>query len=150
MDDTALLAELARLDDPVYAEYPGGWVHWDQDAAEAQFLRLVETLATRLECPTRKGMPSSRDPADARVRECTLCYVTGAYIQDASFHGEILLPQALLTAETRERLIQSLSRLLHKTDQTSESCGRQEQSSQSGAVAAEALGRLHRRWTRQA
>ncbi|HEX8995027.1 MAG TPA: hypothetical protein VF812_03245 [Ktedonobacterales bacterium] len=99
MDDTALLAELARLDDPVYAEYPGGWAHWDRAAAEAQFLRLVDTLAARLECPTREGMPSSRDPDYDQVREHTLCYETGAYIQDASFHGEILLPQALLTTE---------------------------------------------------
>lgn len=99
MDDAALLAELARLDDPIFAEYPGGWAHWNQAAAEAQFLRLVDTLAARLGCPTRQGIPSSRDPDYDRVRERTLCYETGAYIQDASFHGDIRLPQAAQTAE---------------------------------------------------
>ena len=99
MDDAALLAELARVDDPVYAEYPGGWTHWDQAAAEAQFLRLVDALAARLKCPTREGIPFLRDPDYGRARERSLCYETGTRIQDASFHGEILLPQVLQTAE---------------------------------------------------
>ncbi|HET9109699.1 MAG TPA: hypothetical protein VFN78_02625 [Ktedonobacterales bacterium] len=99
MDDAALLAKLARLDDPVYGEYPGGWAHWGQAAAEAQFLRLVDMLAARLECPTQESRPSSRDPGYDRARERALCYETGAYVQDASFHGDILLPQVLLTAE---------------------------------------------------
>jgi hypothetical protein len=99
VNDAALLAKLARLDDPVYAEYPWGWAQWNQAAAEAQFLRLVDTIAAHLECPTREGRPSPRDQDYDRVHERALCYETGAYIQDASFHGEILLPQAVLTAE---------------------------------------------------
>lgn len=99
MDDAALFVVLQRLDDPVYAEYPGGWAHWDQAAAEARFLRLVDTLATRLECPARQGIPFSHDQGYDHVREHTLCYETGVYIQDASFHGDVLLPQSLLTAE---------------------------------------------------
>jgi hypothetical protein len=98
-DDADLRAELERVDDPVYAEYPGGWADWNQAEAEAQFRRLVETLAARLGCPVRERFPALNDPDYARVRERTLCYETGIFIQDASFHGQILVPRVFMTPE---------------------------------------------------
>jgi hypothetical protein len=98
-EDADLLAELERVDDPIYAEYPGGGVGWNQAAAEAQFLRLAETLAARLGCPVQERFPALNDPDYARVRERTLCFETGVFIQDASFHGEILVPRVLMTPE---------------------------------------------------
>jgi hypothetical protein len=97
----ALRALLERLDDPVYANYPGGWSQWDQQDAEAHFMLLVKTLAAQLDCPTSDREPSQfpRDPHYDRLRERTLFYETGMDIQDASFHGQILLPYSLLTED---------------------------------------------------
>jgi hypothetical protein len=101
MEYDALRALLERLDDPVYAEYPGGWAQWNQIEAEARFMLLVKTLAARLNCPTSDREPSHipRDPHYDRLRERTLFYETGTGIQDASFHGQILLPHSLLTED---------------------------------------------------
>src|SRR5215472_7331000 len=99
MADDALRALLERFDDPVYAEYPGGWAQWNRQEAEAHFLLLVNTLAAQLDCPISDQEPSHRDPQYDRLRERTLFYETGKRIQDASFHGEILLPYSLLIEE---------------------------------------------------
>lgn len=102
MEYHTLRALLERLDDPINAEYPGGWAQWNQQEAEAHFMLLVKTLAARLDCPTSDQEPSHipRDPHYDRLRERTLFYETGTYnIQDASFHGQILLPHSLLTED---------------------------------------------------
>ena len=67
---------LRQLDDPVHSEAPPGW---DRGLAEARFLELVRELECRL----------------GRRLECE----TGALIQDASFHGQILLPHEVLTGD---------------------------------------------------
>lgn len=101
MDYHALRALVKRLDDPINVEYPGGWAQWNQKEAEAHFLLLVKTLASRLDCLISDREPSHipRDPNYDRLRERTLFYETGIGIQDASFHGQILLPHSLLTED---------------------------------------------------
>lgn len=100
MEQDALRSLLERLDDPVFAEYPGGWTQWNQRAAEVRFLTLVKALEARLGC---SSLPESFSgtPERERVREQTLLYETGEHIQDASFHGQILLPRSLLTEPAR-------------------------------------------------
>jgi|GraSoiStandDraft_27_1057306.scaffolds.fasta_scaffold188903_2 hypothetical protein len=100
MEQDALRSLLERLDDPVFAEYPGGWTRWNQHAAEVRFLTLVKALEARLGCPSLPE-PFSGDPEREQVREQTLLYETGKHIQDASFHGQILLPRSLLTEPAR-------------------------------------------------
>ncbi len=99
--DDALRALLAHLDDPANAQFPGGWEQWNEMAAEARFLALVKALEARLGCP---ALPEP-DPADAeayrRLWQTTLLYEAGRAIQDASFHGQILLPRLLLTETGR-------------------------------------------------
>jgi hypothetical protein len=98
MENDAIRALLERLDDPVYAVYPGGGVQWNRKDAETRFMLLVKTLGAQLDCPTSDREPSHapRDPHYVRLRERTLFYQTGWSIQDASFHGQILLPYSLL------------------------------------------------------
>jgi len=69
-------ALLEDLDDPVRAEAPP---RWDRRAAETTFVALAQTLEQRL------------------GYRCA--YETGAFIQDASFHGQLRLPRELLTDE---------------------------------------------------
>lgn len=98
MEQDALRSLLERFDDPVFAEYPGGRTRWNQHAAEVRFLTLVKALEARLGCPSLpEPFSGDGDPGRERVREQTLLYETGKHIQDASFHGQILLPRSLLT-----------------------------------------------------
>ena len=101
MEYDAIRTLLERLDDPVYAVYPGGGTQWNRKDAEARFLLLVKTLAAQLDCPTSDREPSHapRDPHYIRLWGRTLFYQTGRSIQDASFHGQILLPYSLLTKD---------------------------------------------------
>lgn len=96
-----LRALLARLDDPVYAQFQGGWAHWNEAAAEARFLALVEALEARLGCPV---LPEP-EPADVEAYrllwQTSLLYESSRAIQDASFHGQVLLPRSLLTEAGR-------------------------------------------------
>lgn len=103
MENDAIQTLLERLDDPVYAVYPGGGAQWNRKDAEARFMLLVKALAAQLDCPTSDREPSHapRDPQYGRLRERTLFYQIGWYIQDASFHGQILLPHSLLTEDAR-------------------------------------------------
>ncbi len=64
---------LKSLDDPVFWEWPPGF---DLDAAERKFLSFASALQQQL---------------------TTICTIeTGALIQDASFRGQIVLPDFLL------------------------------------------------------
>lgn len=83
MEYDALRALLERLDDPVYAEYPANWAPWSQQVAEAHFMILVKTLATRLGCLMSDREPSHcpRDPDYDRSRERALFYETNSGCQ---------------------------------------------------------------------
>lgn len=100
LDD--LRALLARVDDPVDPQFPGGFKRWNEAKAEARFLAVVQTLAERLGCP---ALPDF-DPIDLEqyrlLWQETLFYESGRAILDASFHAQISLPRPLLSEKGRD------------------------------------------------
>ena len=79
MEREQYLELLNKIDDPLYGEWPGGWNKTFYDAAEAKFLKLAEEIQQAL------------------GERCAIEY--GNLIQDASFHGQLDVPESCLTQQ---------------------------------------------------